>query len=216
VVRTPNTQILIDAGPDFRQQALRERIAYLDGVLLTHAHFDHIAGLDDLRPLTEQNGVISIYANLKTVEEVRQRFSYAFNQSSAGSTRPLLELVTVTSPFTIGDLRIIPFTVHHGTWHINAYRIGPLVYITDASYIPPESMEIIQGAKVLVINALRPAPHPTHFSLNQCIQMISLIQPEQAWVVHTTHHLGYEETNAQLPEGASLAYDGLCIQVEES
>lgn len=209
------TSILIDVGPDFRIQALQANIRHIDAVVLTHQHFDHIGGLDDLRPFTERQGVLPVYGSASTLDDTSHRFSYVFNGGSQGSSCPRLELMPVAAPFHIGDTEIVPFEVMHGTWVIYAYRIGSLAYITDASAIPAESMEFLQGLDVLVLNALRYKPHPTHFSLDEALEVVQKIQPKKTFLVHTTHAFEYRKTNADLPAGVELAYDGLQLTIED-
>lgn len=212
-------QILIDAGPDLRQQLLSAQVTQLDAVLLTHAHADHITGLDDLRPLTmAQHTAMPLYGSRQTLELVRQRFAYAFVDSSAGSSRPLLELheVQADQPFAIGPVVVLPFAVQHGTWTITGFRIGGFGFVTDASAIPACSLEHLRGLDCLVLNALRHAPHPTHFSLDQAVGVIEQLAPQRAWLVHMTHDLEHSATNARLPLLISLAYDGLIVDIDES
>lgn len=210
--------ILFDAGPDLRQQALAVGMQRLDAVLLTHAHADHVAGLDDLRPLNfAQRRAIPLYGTEPTLSFVRERFSYAFVNSSQGSTRPLLELVEVCSgrPFAIGGVEIHPFDIQHGTWTITGYRIGKLGYVTDASAIPPASLAQLRGLDTLVLNALRQDPHPTHLSIDQALALIEELQPRRALLVHMTHDLDHTLTNEQLPTYVQLAYDGQVIEIAE-
>jgi phosphoribosyl 1,2-cyclic phosphate phosphodiesterase len=208
--------ILIDAGPDFRNQALAARIQHLDAVLLTHHHFDHIAGLDDMRPITELYGTLPIYGSPITLQDVRHRFDYAFSETlSQGSTRPLLQLVPVTKPFHIDTVPIHPLDILHGMWTITAYRIGSLVYITDASTIPAATMDLLHDVDVLVLNALRYKPHPTHFSLDEALAVIAEIQPRRAFLVHLTHAFDHSIVNAALPSGIQLAWDGLEIDIDD-
>jgi phosphoribosyl 1,2-cyclic phosphate phosphodiesterase len=206
--------ILIDAGPDFRMQALRANIQQLDAVILTHSHFDHVAGIDDLRPLTERRGAMPIYGSPTTLHDVRHRFSYAFVEDSQGSTRPALTLQPVTAPFSIGPVVLTPFDVMHGTWTITGYRVGKLAYITDASALPPASLALLENLDVLVINALRYTPHPTHFSLDEALAVIRELHPARTFLVHTTHAFEYASTNKKLPPGVELAYDGLQVVVQ--
>lgn len=208
--------ILIDAGPDFRTQALTAQICRIDAVLLTHSHFDHIAGLDDLRPLTSSTQVMPIYGSPPTLADVRERFAYAFDNSSAGSTRPLVELAPVTGPFAIGSTRVAPFDIQHGDWTITGYRIGRLGYVTDANAIPPASAELLRDLDVLVLNALRFEPHPTHFSLTEALAVIADLRPRRALLVHMTHVIDHATVSAQLPPGVELAYDGLAVSIEET
>jgi phosphoribosyl 1,2-cyclic phosphate phosphodiesterase len=190
---------------------LTHQLTNLDALLLTHHHFDHIAGIDDLRPLTERHGTMRIYGRSDTLAHVRKVFSYAFSQESQGSSRPSLELVTIDGMFQLDGVAIQPIEVLHGTMPINAYRIGNLAYVTDASAIPPHSLEMLRGVEVLVINALRYAPHPTHFSLEESLAVIADIRPEQAYLVHLTHAFEHATVQEQLPERVMLAYDGLQV-----
>lgn len=213
LLRTADTTILIDAGPDFRAQALAARLTHLDAVLLTHSHFDHVAGLDDLRPLCFHRGCVPVYGSDRTLSEVRERFAYAFNETSAGSTRPSLDLWPTDRPFLVGDLAIRPFDVLHGTWTITGYRVGGLGYVTDASSIPPASWAMLQGLDVLVLNALRHEPHPTHYTLAQALEVIAALSPRRAYLVHMTHGIDHA-TGTSLPPGVEFAYDGLEVTVE--
>ena len=218
LVTCGETTVLIDVGPDFRQQALRAGLRRVDAVLLTHAHADHIAGLDDLRPLNYASGTSTrIFGDAETLAIVRERFAYAFAETTAQSSRPALDLHETLwfTPFTIGTLQIEPLAVHHGTWQISAYHItlaagGPtLGYVTDASHIPPATAARLAGVDMLVLNALRPDPHPTHFSLSEALVQVAVLAPGRARLVHMNHSIGHASTNAALPPGVALAHDGL-------
>jgi phosphoribosyl 1,2-cyclic phosphate phosphodiesterase len=214
LLQTGAETILIDAGPDFRTQALAAGLRGLDAVLLTHSHFDHVAGLDDLRPLCRNTGDIPIYGSPRTLEDVRERFAYAFNETSLGSTRPGLDLRPVVAPFRIGATEVRPFDILHGTWTITGYRIGGLGYVTDASSIPAASWEQLRGLDLLVLNALRHEPHPTHYSIPEAVAVIAELQPRRAFLVHMTHTVEHVAANETLPPGVELAYDGLEVTVE--
>ncbi|NNJ10417.1 MBL fold metallo-hydrolase [Chloroflexales bacterium ZM16-3] len=214
LIREGGQTLLIDAGPDFRAQALAVGLRHIDAVILTHSHFDHIAGIDDLRPICGASGCVPIFGSPRTLADVRERFAYAFEESSVGSTRPSIELRPVEGPFAIGPTQIIPLEIIHGTWSITAYRIGGLGYVTDASAIPAQSWELLRGLDVLVLNALRYKPHPTHFSLSQALAVIADLRPRRAFLVHMTHAFDHAAASAELPPGVEFAYDGLEIHVE--
>lgn len=208
--------ILIDAGPDMRQQALRAGVSRLDAVLLTHAHADHIAGIDDLRPLNfAQDAAIPIYGSAATLDAVRERFAYAFAEPD-GSTRPAIDLIPVESgtPFAIGPVCVVPFDVQHGAWLITGYRVGGLGYVTDASELPGRSRRQLGSLDVLVLNALRHTPHPTHLSLTQAVALAAELGPHRTLLVHMNHDLDHEASNALLPATVRLAYDGQVIQID--
>lgn len=210
--------LLFDAGPDLRQQALAAGLARIDAVLLTHAHADHVAGLDDLRPLNfAQRSAIPLYGTARTLAFIRERFGYAFTNSSEGSTRPALELVEIDGQtvFQIGGVTVTPFDVLHGTWTITGFRIGGLGYVTDASMIPTASLAHLRDLDLLVLNALRTTPHPTHLSLNEALTLIDELRPRRALLVHMTHDMEHETINATLPDHVRLAYDGQVVEVQQ-
>jgi phosphoribosyl 1,2-cyclic phosphate phosphodiesterase len=221
LLRAAGQQILFDVGPDFRTQALTFGIRHVDAVLLTHSHQDHIAGLDDLRPIIRYGSSMPLYGNAATLQDVRRRYSYAFAAESDGSSRPSFTLHEVQreQPFCLehagSSLEVLPFDVQHGSWTIHGYRIGQLGYVTDASGLPPESLALLHGLDVLVLNALRFVPHYTHFSLDQALGLIAELQPQRAFLVHMNHDLDHTTVNARLPRGVALAYDGLEIEIAD-
>lgn len=210
------TGILIDVGPDFRYQALKYGVTHIDGVLITHAHQDHIGGIDELRQVNFIMGKeLEVYGNTLALEEITRRFDYIFKPTQEGGGKPKIRLNEVTSEFNVRDTAVIPVPVLHGGIPILGYRIGNLSYITDASSIPPESMDLLKGTEVLVINALRPEPHPTHFSLEQALGTAAKIGPRKTYLVHMTHHFKQEKDGGKLPKDVFFAYDGLKAQVGE-
>nr|WP_298816924.1 MBL fold metallo-hydrolase [uncultured Chloroflexus sp.] len=212
LVRYHDTVIVIDTGPDFRIQAIAAGLRRIDAVLLTHAHFDHVAGLDDLRPFCLRQGSVPIYGSPQTLTSVRQRFGYAFEETSVGSSRPLITLHAVETPFQVGPLTIIPIAIPHGTWTVTAYRIGPLGYVTDASAVPPAAIEALRGVRVLVLNALRAEPHPTHLSIPEAGEVAKAIGAPRTFLVHMTHTVDYQ-ADYGLPPTVTFACDGLEIEV---
>lgn len=215
IVTEQGTKILIDAGPDFRMQALQHHIHELDGILITHSHHDHIGGLDELRQLNfVMKRPIPVYSNAPSLEEIQVRFDYIFKETQKGGGKPRLDLFCVNAgqTFSIKGQTILPLSVLHGEIPILGFKIDGLSYITDASYIPPETCKLLQNTEVLVINALRYRYHPTHFTLEQALAMIQRIQPQTAYLVHMTHDIKHQEAEAMLPPHVHLAYDNLEIK----
>ncbi len=214
LVEHGDTKLLIDAGPDMRIQVLRAAIGHVDAVLLTHSHADHIGGIDDLRPFSMWTGKsLPLYGDDATLKRVRHMFDYAFDPQPSLSTRPQLELHPLTPRFAIGSIALEPLAVLHGSYPITGYRFGPLAYITDASALPPETMERLTRLDTLVINALRHKPHPLHLTVEQALAIVDELRPRQAYFVHITHDLEHAATNVELPPYAQLAYDGQVIEV---
>ncbi|MFN5238337.1 MAG: MBL fold metallo-hydrolase [Bacteroidota bacterium] len=210
-----DTVIVIDTGPDFRQQMLRARVSRLDAILLTHEHNDHVIGLDDIRPFNHRSGnSLKVYALARVAEEVKKRFEYVFADPIPGLPRVDLIPVLPGEPFSVGELEILPVGVIHGRLPIVGYRLGDFAYLTDVKYMEEEDLEKLKGVKKLVINALQQEWHPTHLSLTEALELIERIGPEQAWLTHLSHHMGLaSEVEQTLPPGVSLAYDGLEIEV---
>ncbi len=216
LIEHQGTTVLIDAGPDMRQQVLAHRVHHLDAVLLTHSHADHIGGIDDLRPFTMRDGRdLPIYGDAVTLARVRYQFDYAFDPAPSLSTRPRLALRPLTDPTRIGSLVVEPLDVRHGPHPITGYRFGPLAYITDGKTLPPETMARLHGIDVLIINALRYIDHPLHFTLDEALAIVEQLAPRHAYFVHITHDLEHAVVNAALPPNAQLAYDGQVIEIAD-
>lgn len=211
------TVLLFDAGPDFRQQMLRENVRKLDAILLTHEHKDHIAGMDDVRAFNYRSqDAVDIYAMERVQEAVKSEFSYVFAEFKYPGI-PRMRLNTVsTGSFTIKDISVQPLRVRHLHLEILGFRIGDFAYITDANYIPEETKELLFGVKYLVVNALRKQKHISHFCLHEALGFIREISPKKAYITHISHQMGlHNEVNSELPAGVMLAYDGLCIEIED-
>ncbi|RPJ64418.1 MAG: MBL fold metallo-hydrolase [Acidobacteria bacterium] len=207
--------LLIDAAPDLRAQALRHRIRRVDAILFTHAHADHVLGLDETRRFTAlQRCAMPCYGDAETIAEIRRVFAYAFRGGQEGGGVPRLELIPVSAPFDAAGQRVVPVPVFHGELAIYGYRLGQFAYLTDCSRIPDSSWPLLEGVRVLVIDALRDVPHPTHFTLEQALEAVVRIAPDRALLTHVSHDLGHAATSSRLPPRVELAYDGLIVDIE--
>jgi phosphoribosyl 1,2-cyclic phosphate phosphodiesterase len=208
-----NHNILVDSSTDLRQQALRHRIDRLDAVLYTHCHADHVMGLDDLRIYNFRQGSdLPIYGSRGTLEDIRRTFWYAFSDTQQGGGKPQLDPRPVENSFDLFGVRVVPVPLWHGDLSVLGFRIGGFAYCTDCNQIPEESMEALTDLDTLVIDALRPTPHPTHFSLPQTLQVVAALRPRQSYLVHMGHDLDHQETEKYLPPSIRLAYDGLVLE----
>ena len=207
--------ILIDTGPDLRQQALRENLQRVDAVLYTHAHADHMHGIDDLRAFCQlQKQQIPLYGQESVVEHIHSKFSYALREPGSFWDLPVLCTHMVDEPFELFGQPIIPVPVQHGRIGILGYRIGNLAYLTDVSEIPERSLQLLQGLDVLLLDCLRYEPHFTHIHLEQSLSYASLIKARRTFLIHMTHDMEYETLTRQLPPNVQAAYDGLRVNVE--
>ena len=214
LVQDRSADFVIDAGPDFRQQMLREDVQSLDAILVTHEHKDHIGGMDDVRAFNfKSRGAIDIYCDDLVQQAVRREYPYVFAEKRYPGA-PMMNLKTVTDdPFRLGDMDVIPVRVSHYWLPVYGFRIGNMAYITDANYISPENLSKLKGVKFFIINALRREKHISHYSLDEAIDVIREVNPEQAFITHIGHQMGFHgEVSESLPEGISLAYDGLSFE----
>lgn len=211
-----HTEVLIDAGPDLRQQALRSRIPRLDAVLLTHEHMDHVAGIDELRAFNfKQQQVMDLYGLPRTLEAVRRMYHYAFAEHKYPGV-PELNLVPVSmEPFVVKEVPIVPVEVGHADMSILGFRIGDLAYITDAKTITPAERAKLHGLDVLVVNALRIKPHIAHLNLEEALALVADLAPKRAFLTHISHLLGeHAQVSKLLPAGVQLATDGLVLHAD--
>lgn len=211
--------VIIDTGPDFREQALRAGLTRLDAVLYTHAHADHIMGMDDLRPLSfamqRQNGeAIPLYAAPETAEVLERVYEYTFSPDATYPTRARVRLEQLCDRTTVHGVDFVRVPVRHGSLEIAGFRFGNAAYFTDVSEIPQSSFEMLKDLDVLVLSALRRKPHPTHATLEQAVDWAQRIGARQTWLTHIAHDLGHKETNSALPENIQLAHDGLSVPVQ--
>lgn len=205
---------LIDTPTELRLQLLREEVVKVHRVFYTHAHADHILGLDDLRVFTHKQP-LPIYGSKETLRTLKSSFPYAFHPPrQKGGVFPCLKSVTVKKEFEVNGQRIEPLEVHHGRLKILGYRFGPLAYITDASFLPPQTIQKLIGCRYLVLNALRFYPHATHFSLAQAVEVARQIEAKQVYFTHICHNMDHSSVNRVLPSTMELAYDGLSIEIK--
>lgn len=207
--------VLIDTTPDFRFQALRARIDHLDAVLFTHAHADHIMGLDDVRPFNFRQKVqIPVYAAPDTMASIQRSFPYIFDGVKKETNIPqICPRLLDGSAVDLFGLEFLPVPILHGTHMIYGFRFGAAAYLTDHSAIPPASMELLHGLDVLFLDGLRYKPHPTHTTVDRAVATVAELQPRRAFLTHISHDLGHERAESLLPPGVRLAYDGLELDV---
>lgn len=207
--------VVVDTTPDFRQQALRAGIERLDAILFTHAHADHIMGLDDIRPFNfRQAGRIPIYGSPETIQSIQRSFAYIFENTNPESSIPKIDVNTINgSPIVLHNLEFLPVPVKHGRGTVYGFRFGKAAYLTDHSEIPEESLELLHGLDVLFLDALRYKPHPTHSTVQRSLEYVERLAPKRAYFTHISHDLSHERAESLLPPHVRLAYDGLRVCV---
>jgi phosphoribosyl 1,2-cyclic phosphate phosphodiesterase len=210
--------VVIDTGPDFREQALREGIRQVDAVFYTHAHADHILGLDDLRPLSFEHKPASmpLYADAETADVLRRIFEYTFSPNATYPNRARVELRSLEGEQTVEvhGARFQRVPLMHGGLEVAGFRLGSAAYLTDMSAIPDASLALLEGLDVMIIDALRPQPHPSHAAISESLQWVERVRPRRAWFTHMSHEVDHEKTEQGFPANVRLAYDGLRIPFE--
>lgn len=215
-IETPQASIVIDAGPDFRQQMLRANVRRLDAIIFTHGHKDHIAGLDDVRAYNyHDKKPMQVYATDETQQSLKREYDYIFSDITyPGIPQVTLNTINAHQFFEINGLRITPIRVLHYKMEVLGFRIGDFTYITDANSIAPQELEKTKGSKILTLNALRHEPHVSHYTLSEAIEVAQCTEAEETYFTHISHQLGlHDVVDSGLPEGMHLAYDGLVLEL---
>lgn len=209
--------VLIDTSTDLRMQALTYDVRRVDAILFTHSHADHILGLDEVRRYNHlSKRPMPCYADAQTASDLRRTFSYVFDAAAPkGGGLPNIELTTIDGPLTLGGVDFVPVPLLHGHRPILGYRVGAFAYLTDCSTIPEPSFSLLEGVSTLIVDALRERPHPTHFNVAQAIEAAQRIGAARTYFTHICHDLPHAATNARLPQGIELAYDGLVVEIPD-
>jgi phosphoribosyl 1,2-cyclic phosphate phosphodiesterase len=207
-------QVLVDTAPELRLQCLAQNVRQVDAILMTHAHADHVTGLDDVRRFNDLRGTaLDVHGDRETLQRVRRMFAYAFSDDpDYPSAKPQLRAVEVSEAFALFGRQVVPVPYVHGPTTVLGYRIGDIAYCPDCSFMPAESRALLAGLDVLVLDALRRRPHPTHFNLEQAIAEAERIGARKTYFTHIAHELGHAAVEAELPAGMKLAYDGLVCE----
>ena len=219
VMITKNSRnLVIDTGPDFRTQMLREKVMTLEAVIYTHEHKDHVAGMDDVRAFNfKEKKDMHLYGNEGVEEALKREFYYAFSEKKYPGVPEVVFHRIGNDPFKIADFHIIPIELLHYKMPVKGFRIDNFAYITDANHIAPEELAKLKGLEVLVINALRKEPHPSHFNVSEALEIVNTIRPKQVYFTHISHLLGKHDTvNKELPDGVQIGWDGLSFELPDS
>ena len=206
---------IIDCGPDFRYQMLRANVQRINGILFTHEHADHTAGLDDIRPFSFQMGKVPLFAIQRVMDSLERRFDYIFTKENKYPGAPSIEKNIVDKkPFFLQNMKVIPIEIHHGSLKIVGYRFDKVAYLTDVKTIDIEEKQKLQNLEVLILSAIRIQPHSTHLNLDEALELICELQPKKTYLTHISHHLGFHaEVEKILPKNVFLAYDELVLEV---
>lgn len=215
LIKVNGLTLVTDCGPDFRQQMLREKISHVDALLMTHAHKDHTAGLDDIRALNFINQKpLDIYCDEETEQNIREQYGYIFQKSDYPHLPQINFRRIADEPFSVNGVEILPIEIDHGYMRVTAFRLGDFTYVTDAKTISPGSRNKMRGTKVLILNALRETPHYSHLSISEALEIVEDIRPEHTYFIHMSHQFGlHDEMQKKLPAHVTVAYDGLRLSI---
>lgn len=217
LIEVDGRTVLIDTAPELRLQLVRAGVDHLDAIVFTHEHADHIYGLDDVRVFSmRQRRPLPTYGSARTLAALRRAFAYIFDAAPmTGGGRPQLEPIEIDGPFRAAGVAFEPLTVWHGDTPVLAFLIGRLAYVTDVSRIEPATMDRLRGLDVLILDALRERPHPTHYSLAEALAVIEELRPNRAYLTHICHDMGHAATEPKLPRGVHLCFDGLALELAD-